>query len=468
MQISYPRMTPPRVFALSSLLLIMATAVATSLTQSSFFRQELINRELVIVRDAVAAVVREETSEQQLSSSDLEGYAGATAQGHLGHAFRALQSISGVLRIKLFRSDKTIVWSDEPRLIGTQLTSHEEELGRAMNGEVRAVFNAADRPLNDVEGLPHTPVIEFYVPFSLAEPAAVRGKASGVLAIYRSPDELNATIRHGLLLLWLVTGLGGIVLFASLYRLFHVVYHRQREAESKFAKLSVEHGRIVHIEKLSALGQMVTEIAHQLNNPLVGVINVAELAEREADNPQRVRKLLGEVRRAGEHCREFVQRMLQFNAVARFEPKLTEINGLVRETIAFFQQSMPGRPSVTFEAPDHPLTLNVDPVLLRHALFNLIHNAALAKPTEPVAVSLALDERLGVAGCRLVVSDRGPGIAPEVAAKLFTPFFTTRHGGTGLGLSVAQHIVVMHGGSVHGENMPDGGARFIIWLPTSW
>lgn len=205
----------------------------------------------------------------------------------------------------------------------------------------------------------------------------------------------------------------------------------------------------------------------QLNNPLVGVVNLAELAEVESDNPKRVRELLGEVRKAGEHCREFVKRMLQFNEVARAEPQLVEMNELVRETVVFFQQSMPGNPAVFVETPEHPCMLHVDPVLIRHALFNLIHNAVLAGSEGPVVVAHALDEREGVAGCRITVSYCGSGIKPEVAAKLFTPFFTTRPSGTGLGLSVAQHIVVMHGGSIRGENRPEGGARFIIWLPAA-
>ena len=141
------------------------------------------------------------------------------------------------------------------------------------------------------------------------------------------------------------------------------------------------------------------------------------------------------------------------------------MNELTRETIAFFQQSMAGHPDVTLEVPDYPLMLNVDPVLMRHALFNLIHNAALSEPKGPVVVSLAHDDRKDASGCRITVSDRGSGIKPEVAAKLFTPFFTTRSGGTGLGLSVTQHIVAQHGGSIHAEENPGGGARFVIWLP---
>jgi signal transduction histidine kinase len=458
-------MTPPQVFAVISLLLIAGVMVATSLTQSSFFRQAIINREAILVRDVVSAVVFEELLEQELSSSDLERYDEPAAQERLEHSFRGLKNLSGVLRIKVFGPDMTIVWSDQPHLIGTKSTSHKEDLASAMNGEVRAVFNPAERTFNDAEGLPHIPLIEFYVPLSIGKPGTPRHTDSSAVALYRSPQELNDTIHHGLLLLWLVTGLGGAILFTSLYKLFHSVYHRQRKAESQFAKLSTEHERIMQIEKLSAMGQMVSEIAHQLNNPLVGVVNLTELAERELGNPRRVRELLGEVRKAGNDCRSFVQRMLLINKVARFEPQLTDMNRLVRETITFFQQSLGGHPTVTLEAPPQQVTLEVDPVLIRNALFNLIHNAAQAEPIGPVVVSLALDERNGMSGCRLTVSDSGSGLTRAVAAKLFTPFFTTRPGGTGLGLSIARHIVVQHGGSIHAENKPGGGARFIIWLP---
>lgn len=461
------RLTPPQTFTIVSLLLIVATVVLTSLSQWSYFRQEIINRESVILRNVVHAIVFEESMEHELTSSDLERYADAASQRDLQHSFRELKHLSGMLRVKVFRPDQTIVWSDEPSLIGTKTTGHPEELARAMNGEARAVFNPADRPLNDVEGLPRIPLIEFYVPFSVAEPGSARGMVTGAVALYRSPQELNDTLRRGLILLWLVTGLGGMILFASVFALFRSVYHRQREAESQFARLSTEHERVVQIEKLSALGQMVSEIAHQLNNPLVGVVNLAELAQGEADNPRRVRELLGEVRKAGDHCRNFVQRMLHFAQATRSERRLTDMNALARETINFFQQSVGSRPSVTLETPDHEIMLAVDPVLIRHALFNLIHNAVQAEPKGPVTVSVAPDERQGVRGCRLTVSDCGPGLVPAVMAKLFTPFFTTRPGGTGLGLSVAQQIALQHGGSIRGENRPEGGARFIVWLPAS-
>jgi signal transduction histidine kinase len=229
--------------------------------------------------------------------------------------------------------------------------------------------------------------------------------------------------------------------------------------------MSDEHKRLMQVEKLSAMGQMMSEIAHQLNNPLVGVINLTQLAERELDNPEQLKSLLAEVRKAGGQCRDFVQRMLSITKVARSEPQLTNLNLLAQETVAFFQQSLGGRPAVLLEAPDSPTMIEVDPTLLRNALFNLIHNAAQSDPTGPVTVSLQFRDQAGSQGCELAVSDHGPGISPELAKKLFTPFFTTRPGGTGLGLSIANHIAILHGGSIRVENDPGGGARFTIWLP---
>jgi signal transduction histidine kinase len=175
--------------------------------------------------------------------------------------------------------------------------------------------------------------------------------------------------------------------------------------------------------------------------------------------------LLSEVRKAGEHCRNFVQRMLNFTKISHSEPRVTEMTGLARETIAFFQQSVGHHYKVTLTAPEQEVLLMVDPVLMRHALFNLIHNAAQADPKGTVLVSITLETREGVVGCRVDVCDHGPGIDSIVAKQLFKPFFTTKEDGTGLGLSVAQHIVLMHGGLIRADNGPGGGACFSIWLP---
>ncbi len=453
------RLTPLQLFAAVSLLLIVATLAATSQTQARFFRDAVIGREAVIVRDMVHALALRE-----LQASDIERYTEPAAQQHFSRSFNVLKNLSGVVRIKVFDAQHTVVWSDAPQLIGRKM-EEEAHLAHAIRGGVSAVLNPAERASHAGEELPEQALIEFYVPFTLERPGGE--KVAGAFSLYRSANELNATIRRGLALLWLVSGLGGTLLFAALFWLFRSVYHRQRAAESKFAKLSSEHERIVQMEKLSAMGQMVGEIAHQFNNPLVGVINLAQRAEKQTDNPQRVKELLGEIRQAGEHCSGFVKRMLDFTRMSHSEPQATDLAALARETIAFFRQTVGELPEIVFAAPEdgEESMLQADPVLLRHALFNLIHNATQADPQGPITVSLVQAQREGLDGWELVVADHGPGLSAEAAKKLFTPFFSTRTGGTGLGLSVAQHIVILHGGSIHAGANPGGGARFVIWLP---
>ena len=462
-----PRLSPPQAFPIISLLLIMLMVLGISFTQASFYGQAIIDHESVIIRDLVNALALEQEQEQQLNSSDLQRYQEPAAQQRLEHSFSALMKLSGVTLIKVFRPDKTIVWSSQPSLVGKIfLTHHPDNLESALDGTAQAVFVSGKRSVETAYTYPKLSLIEFYVPFALAKDTE-NHLVSGALAVYRSPQELNQTIQRGIFLLWLVTGGGGLILFCALYTLFRTVYYRQRKAESQFAKLSTDHERLVQIEKLSAMGQLVSEIAHQLNNPLVGVVNLAELAERETDDPKRVKELLGEIRKAGDHCRNFVQRMLRFNQVARSEPQLIEMKALVRETVAFLQQSMDSHPAVNVTAPEGDAMLNADPVLIRHALFNLVHNAVLAAPLSPVEVSLVPEQRGDIPGWQLTVADLGGGFTPEALAKLFTPFFTTRPGGTGLGLSVAQHIALQHGGSISAENRPGGGALFTLWLPAS-
>jgi signal transduction histidine kinase len=455
--------SPPRLFAMISLLMIVVMLTATGYTQAPFFRQTIIDREAVFVRDMVNALA----VEHGVSALDLESYADIVAQLHLNQSFNSLKSLSDFVHIKVFNRDNIIVWSDNSNLLGTQRTAHMEHLTRAMHGEVQAVFNPAKHNSNVFDQGPATPgTIEFYVPL-LHKTENHSSDVIGVLSLYRSPDQLNETIRRGLYLLWSVIGVAGLILFIALFKLFNMVYSRQKNVERQFSKLTAEHQRIVQIEKLSAMGELVGEIAHQLNNPLVGVLNLTQLAEREIGDPQRVKELLAEVRKAGIECREIVQRILRINQISRSEPQATNMKELVQDTIKFCYQSIGRHHVVEFEAPNQDVMLNVDPVLVRHALFNLIHNAILAAPEGTVTVSLAPEQHEGVPGYQLSVSDSGGGFSDEVAAKLFKPFFTTRphpHG-TGLGLSVAQHIAMKHGGSIRAENLAAGGARFSIWLP---
>jgi len=301
--------------------------------------------------------------------------------------------------------------------------------------------------------------------------ADARGRRIGDLVVMRDITALQGTFQRSVLavtLLSLLSGAGVLALFYFSLERVEQDYQRQHDLEHQLLRLGTEHKLMLQIEKLSALGTMVGEIAHQLNNPLVGVVNLAQLAAREADDPARTRELLKEIHRAGADCHAFIQSMLRFAKVSSFESRPTPIAQVIEETVLLFCQTESRQLPVETLLPERPVILTVDPILIRHALFNLLINAAQATPDEGaivIALSPALNPDSGAPGWLLSVSDHGKGIAPDILDKIFLPFFTTRRDGTGLGLPVVQHVALLHHGYVTVSRRPKGGTQFAIWLP---
>jgi signal transduction histidine kinase len=294
----------------------------------------------------------------------------------------------------------------------------------------------------------------------------------GDLVVMRDITALESTFQWSMIAVILISLLAAGVVLGIFYLALDRVerdYRRQHDLEHQLLRLDSEHRRILQLEKLSAVGTMVGGIAHQLNNPLVGVVNLAQLAEREADDPARTRELLREIRSAGEDCRDFVKRMLGFSKVSCFESRPTPMAELIEDTVLLFRQAESRHLPVEVKLPEAPAVLTVDPVLIRHALFNLLVNAAQATADGDGGIEISLergiDRERNRPGWTLAVADHGRGMPPEVMEKVFVPFFTTRSDGTGLGLPVVQHVALLHDGQVTVSSEPGHGTRFAMWLP---
>lgn len=298
------------------------------------------------------------------------------------------------------------------------------------------------------------------------------GQIIGQLVVIDDRGDDADTFAQWLTLATLLSVGAGTVVFVLFSRSLAVVendYRRQHDLEHRLLRISSEQQRLVQVEKLSAVGRMIGEIAHQLNNPLVGVVSMAQLADRSVGDPERLRPLLADIRKAGQDCSLFVKRMLDFTKASCFDRKPGDLCAILDEALALFRQSGGQRVAVETRLPDQPANLAVDAILMRHVLFNLLTNAAQAMGGHG-HVLVTLDrstDQDGRPGWRLVVEDDGPGLSPEVMDHLFIPFFTTHPEGTGLGLAVVMHIVLLHDGTVEGVNRTDGcsGARFALWLP---
>jgi PAS domain S-box-containing protein len=221
-------------------------------------------------------------------------------------------------------------------------------------------------------------------------------------------------------------------------------------------------------EKLSSMGQMISGVAHELNNPLAVIGGYLEVILASHNLPDKTRQDLAKVAHESSRATRLVRNFLAF---ARSQPahrQMANINDLITGVVELrkFDLSLA---NVKIEAVlDRILpATSIEPDQIQQILIILINNAmqAMSKTPEPrnIRVSTALKE----ATIRITVEDNGSGVPPEVESRIFEPFFTTKEVGvgTGLGLSIAHGIMTEHGGHIRYERAALGGAAFVLEMP---
>lgn len=221
-------------------------------------------------------------------------------------------------------------------------------------------------------------------------------------------------------------------------------------------------------EKMSALGEIVMRAAHELNNPLAGILGYAELLHQAVEKPahkDKLERIIDEANR----CRRIGENLLAFAKRGERERLPCDINDLIRQAYQLFEYALNvDHIAVTLDlAPDVP-QVHCDSQDIQRVFLNVINNAHQALlEVEPDRRRLAIASRTDGTSVRIAFADTGPGLDEETCAKVFQPFFTTREvgEGIGLGLSVAYAMVTNHGGTIDVESEPGRGATFTISLP---
>ncbi len=228
------------------------------------------------------------------------------------------------------------------------------------------------------------------------------------------------------------------------------------------------HQQLVRASKLGAVGELAAAVAHEVNNPLTGILGFSELllAELPAEDPRHQEASI--IQAEAVRARAIIRSLLEFARPRPPQRIPSDLNALVRSTLDLVRfRTQEAGIWIVEEYGELPC-LEIDPDAVKQVLVNLLNNAVQAMPRGgQLRVSTrTADDRIGI-----VVADSGIGMDAQTRSRIFTPFFSTRAaagGGTGLGLSVSLQIVEGHGGSIEVQSEVGSGAVFTVWLPLSW
>ncbi|MBN1487035.1 MAG: PAS domain S-box protein [Anaerolineae bacterium] len=293
----------------------------------------------------------------------------------------------------------------------------------------------------------------------MATPLKVQDQIMGAIFVINcEPDIYNIDDLH--FLQTLGTTLAVMLENAQLYADLKKSLHEREQAESK----------LIHAEKMSALGRLAASIAHEINNPLQSVLGCLRLSQEEMEGQFRKSKLerhidvaVNEVKRVS----EIVHRMHDFYRQARAELRPTDVNIVLDSVLSLSNKQLQHSGVMVMRHYDSELPLiqaNADH--LRQVFLNMILNAIDAMPAGGnLTIQTSQPSQIIPGGIEILFRDNGVGMSPEVLSQIFEPFFTTKERGSGLGLSISYGIIESHNGDITVSSQEGKGTTFTIILP---
>ena len=275
--------------------------------------------------------------------------------------------------------------------------------------------------------------------------------------------ELAAQARDRVILSFYVLATIGFI--GIMVTMFKVTRPLEDKVRQRTDELVAMRERIAHTEHLASLGMLAAGVAHEINNPLGGILALTSLTLEDTplDDPRR--ENLCEVVKQSERCRGIVKGLLEFSRQSQPGTDAVDVNEVLRQTLSLIRnQAMFHNIEVVEELDSALPRVTVDRSQLQQVVMNLLVNAAQATEHGRITVRARYGEQVEIA-----IQDTGHGMSPEVRSRIFDPFFTTKESGkgTGLGLSIVYGIVTQHGGTIDVTSAPGAGSTFYVRFPAA-
>ncbi|MGB5080738.1 MAG: ATP-binding protein [Burkholderiales bacterium] len=439
-----------RRFALLSLGIIAVVGVTSAVFLSRFLVEQMLRRDGEVTMQFVQGLF-----EVQKVRPFFRGSLGPVGNRDVGQFFEHLAAMPDMLHANVYGSDRKVLWSSNPDMIGQTLPLNVE-LDEALKGELVVesdLLEAGARPKLEhlylaTEG---KGFVENYVPILDADQKTVLG----VVELYRAPRALIQTTKGLVRRVWTSAILGGLVLFGSLFWL-------TRRAD-RFIR--AQQRQLVETEKLAAVGELATAVAHSIRNPLASIRSSAELARESGKDggKEAMQDIIGEVDRIA----AWIRSLLTYSQPLRDGVAAVDAAEAIKDCVAGFGRELEKKGiGVKWTWPPILPKVVGDPNLLMQAFNSLIANAVEAMPQGgTLAISAECSDRPRIVS--LDIADTGIGMSAEQLAKAFVPFHTTKRTGLGVGLPMARRVLERFGGGLAIESTLGRGTTVRVRLSAS-
>jgi len=241
--------------------------------------------------------------------------------------------------------------------------------------------------------------------------------------------------------------------------------HLEELVEERTKAMETSQEQLRRAERLASIGTLAAGIAHEINNPVGGILLLAQIALTSGEMPKNLAETFEEIVAYATRCKAIVQNVRRFARSESTEKALSDLNAILLKANELSQEyAKKNRCTFDLMLRNDLPSINVNATAIEQVVVNLLRNAVEAKATRVVVHSQSTNK-----GVLFAVEDDGNGIPPEKLKHLFDPFYTTQQarGGTGLGLSITHGIIADHGGTIEVASEPGGGTKFTVNLPAT-